>query len=113
MARVYALFGDKGQAMEVRGWAERDGTPAECIVIIDGDGMAIGAGASMLARPDIEHDQKRPLGRVGWRAVATLPQVMPVCALALFPGNDAPAPLANCAHSLAAELKPAGSAREP
>ena len=105
-AFAYPLFGGKGQALEVKGWAERVGTPAECIVIIDGNRTAIGAGASMLMRPDIEREQVRPLGRIGWRAVATLPQVMPVCALALFPGDSEEVPLANCRSSLAAATTP-------
>jgi hypothetical protein len=57
----------------------------------------------MLMRPDIAHE----LGRVGWRAVATLPAAMPVCALALFPGDDQELPLANCQSSLA-KTPPAG-----
>jgi hypothetical protein len=104
-ASIYTRFDNKGRAIEVKGWAEQGGTPAECIVIIDGSGTAIGAGASMLARPDIERDQERSLGRVGWSAVAPLPQVMPVCALAFFPANDGPVPLASCLNNLAAERR--------
>jgi hypothetical protein len=96
-AFAYPLFGGTGQALEVRGWAERNGASAECIIVIDGRRTAIGAGVSMLMRPDIAHE----LGSVGWRAVATLPAAMPVCALALFPGDDQELPLANCETSLA------------
>ena len=49
-ATPFKLFGTQGQAMDVAGWAERDGTPAECIIIIDGKRTAIGAGASILLR---------------------------------------------------------------
>jgi hypothetical protein len=97
---TYAIFPDRGKAVELTGWAEHDGAGAECIVVIDGSRTAIGAGASMLLRPDVERDKGRPLGRVGWKAVATLPEVMPLCALALFRGETKAVPLANCQESI-------------
>lgn len=110
---TYTIYPDEGQAMQLKGWAAQDGTPAECIVVIDGSRTAIGAGASMLVRPDIERDKGRPLGRVGWRAVATLPTSMPVCALALFPGESQALQLANCQESLAATTDPAEPKANP
>jgi hypothetical protein len=97
---TYAIFPDRGKAVELIGWAERDGASAECIVVIDGRRTAIGAGASMFLRPDTERDKGQPLGRVGWKAVATLPEVMPVCAIALFRGEGEAVPLANCQESI-------------
>jgi hypothetical protein len=80
---------DAGRAMELSGWAEQYGMAAECILIVDGDHMVIGSGASVARRPDLERAKGRSLGLVGWKAVATLPKSTPICALALFPGADA------------------------
>jgi hypothetical protein len=58
------------------------------------------------------------LGPVGWKAVATVPQSTPTCALALFPDdsdNDGPwEPLANCQTSIesAAEAPPPAAPAE-
>jgi hypothetical protein len=83
----------KRTAIELSGWAVQAGEPAECIAIVDGDGIVIGAGVPASRRPD--PSTLRPL-RIGWKAVASYPQRMPVCAFALFPGNWDGAPLANC-----------------
>jgi len=58
----------------------------------------IGAGASVSERPDLDRSKGRPLGRVGWQAVARLPSSATICALALFPGEAKPLPLADCKH---------------
>ena len=76
--------------------AERDGVTAECIVLVDGTGTAIGAGALVARRPDVEQEAARSLGLVGWKGVASVPASSPVCALALFPGESEPVPLAGC-----------------
>ena len=67
---VYEQADNSGRAIALSGFAERDGTAAECIVIVDGNGTAIGAGASVSERPDLERNEGHSLGRVGWRAVA-------------------------------------------
>jgi hypothetical protein len=113
VASAYAIYLDEGQVVQLKGWAEQNGTPAECIAMIDGNRTAIGAGASMLARRDIERDKGQSLGRVGWRAVATLPTSMPLCALALVPGEGQAVPLANCAPSLPAGAEPAETPAKP
>jgi hypothetical protein len=107
-AASYAVSHEKGNAVALSGWAERDGSPAECIVIVDGARTIIGAGAAMLFRPDIEHTEKRSFGRIGWKAVATVPQNLPLCAFALFPGQSRLVPLSNCLASV--EIPPAGQA---
>jgi hypothetical protein len=106
---TYAISHAAGRAIELSGWAERDGATAECIAIVDGDRMAIGSGASIKRRPDLDPAKKRHLGRVGWKAVATLPASLPVCALALFPGETEWAPLGNCAAAI--ETEPRQSAK--
>jgi len=70
---IYRKADDSGRAIALSGFAERDGTAAECIVIVDGSGTVIGAGASVSERPDLDRSKGRPLGRVGWQAVARLP----------------------------------------
>jgi hypothetical protein len=84
------------RALEVSGWAERDGTAAECIILVDGSGTAIGAGALVTRRPDVEQAAARSLGLVGWKGVAAKPTSSPVCAFALFPRESEPLPLADC-----------------
>jgi hypothetical protein len=93
---TYEMAEHSGLALSLSGFAVRDGTPAECIIIVDGNGTAIGAGASVSERPDLEQSEGHALGRVGWRAVAALPPSAKVCALALFPGETKPIPLADC-----------------
>jgi hypothetical protein len=93
---IYKQADNSGRAIALSGFAERNGTPAECIVIVDGNGTAIGAGASVSERPDLERNEGHSLGRVGWRAVAALPPSATVCALVLFPGEAKPLPLADC-----------------
>jgi hypothetical protein len=100
---TYAMSHAAGRAIELSGWAERDGEPPECILIVDGNGTAIGSGVSATPRPDIERAQGRSLGLVGWRAVASFPVATPICALALFPGTDQWAPLTNCQAGIASE----------
>jgi hypothetical protein len=100
---AYAMSHAAGRAIELSGWAERDGQSPDCILIVDGDGTAMGSGASAAPRPDLERAQGRSLGLVGWKAVASFPVATPVCALALFPGTDQWAPLSNCQASIASE----------
>ncbi|MGA7546262.1 MAG: hypothetical protein WBW08_10640 [Methyloceanibacter sp.] len=115
---AYAMSHGRGRAIELSGWAERDRAP-ECILIVDGDGMAIGSGANVAPRPDLKRTHGRSRGLVGWKAVAALPKSTPVCALALFPGDSQWAPLSDCqasVESLAApdaEAQPAQTTADP
>jgi hypothetical protein len=47
-------------------------------------------------RPDVEQAVGRSLCLAGWKGVASAPKAMPVCALALFPGEDELRPLDGC-----------------
>jgi hypothetical protein len=89
---TYLVWQQHRTAIELSGWAVQEGTPAECIAIVDGAGVAIGAGAPANLRPDMS----ATCSRLGWKAVASPPSTMPVCAFALFPGQNTWIPLANC-----------------
>ena len=89
----YTVAYETRSAIELSGWAIKAGIPAECIAIVDGDGLVIGAGITATMRPDPL--TQRPQ-RIGWQAVAHDPQRMPVCAFALFPGDPIWNALANC-----------------
>ena len=78
----YKVSHGDGRALELSGFAERNGVTAECIVLVDGTRTAIGAGA--------------PRGFSAGRASRQSPKAMPVCALALFPGENELAPLDGC-----------------
>jgi hypothetical protein len=111
----YSVWHGTARAIELTGWAEQGGSEADCVVIVDGGRTVIGAGASVSERPDIERAKGvTSLGPVGWKAVAAMPQSMPVCALALFPediDNDGPwEPLGNCQESIESEAVPAPAA---
>ena len=93
---AYKMSRGGGRALELSGWAERDGVAAECILLVDSAGTAIGAGALVTRRPDVEQGAARSLGLVGWKGVASVPASSPVCAYALFPGESEPVPLADC-----------------
>jgi hypothetical protein len=93
---TYEMSHGAGRAIELSGWAERNRAAAECIIIVDGSGTVIGSGASVSRRADLELAKGRTLGLVGWKAVAALPQSMPVCAFALFPGETQWTPLSKC-----------------
>ena len=93
---AYKMSRGGGRALELSGWAERDGVAAECILLVDSAGTAIGAGALVTRRPDVEQAAARSLGLVGWKGVASVPASSPVCAYALFPGESEPVPLADC-----------------
>jgi hypothetical protein len=97
-ASVYKVFHGDGRALELSGFAERDGVTAECIVLVDGSRTAIGAGAPVVKRPDVEQAVGRSLCLAGWKGVAAPPKAMPVCALALFPGESELAPLDGCTN---------------
>ena len=77
----YKVSHGDGRALELSGFAERNGVTAECIVLVDGTHTAIGAGAPVVS---------------GWKGVAMSPKAMPVCALALFAGENELAPLDGC-----------------
>jgi hypothetical protein len=85
-----------GQALELSGFAQRNGVAAECIVLVDGSRTAIGAGAPVVKRPDVEQAAGRSLCLAGWKGVASASKAMPVCAFALFPGEDGLRPLDGC-----------------
>jgi hypothetical protein len=93
---AYNVSHGDGQALELSGFAERDGVTAECLVLVDGTSTAIGAGAPIVKRPDVEQAAGRSLCLAGWKGVAAAPKTMPVCALALFPGEDELRPLDGC-----------------
>ena len=80
---TYTVAYETRSAIELSGWAIKAGIPAECIAIVDGDGLVIGAGITATMRPDPLTQRAQ---RIGWQAVANDPQRMPVCAFALFPG---------------------------
>ena len=89
----YKVSHGDGRALELSGFAERNGVTAECIVLVDGTHTAIGAGPS--SSPDVEQAAGAQL-LSGWKGVAQSPKAMPVCALALFPGENELAPLDGC-----------------
>jgi hypothetical protein len=93
---AYKMSRGGSRALELSGWAERDGVAAECILLADSAGTAIGAGALVTRRPDVQQAAARSLGLVGWKGVASVPTSSPVCAYALFPGESEPVPLADC-----------------
>jgi len=103
---TYAMSHGAGPAIELSGWAERNRTPPDCILIVDGDNRVIGSGASVVPRPDLERIQGHRLGLAGWKAVAAMPLSTPVCALALFPGDEQSAPLADCQPSVGSAAAP-------
>jgi hypothetical protein len=89
----YAILPDKQRTgLELSGWATRDGTPAECIAIVDSTGTVIGAGAIAGNRLDPATGRKLP----GWKAVAPETERFPLCAYALFPGSADWVPLDGC-----------------
>jgi len=93
---AYDMSRGGGRALELSGWAERDGVAAECILLADSAGTAIGAGALVSRRHDVEQAAARSLGLVGWKGVASVPASSHVCAYALFPSESEPVPLADC-----------------
>jgi hypothetical protein len=93
---AYKMSRGGGRALELSGWAQRNGVAAECVVLVDGAGTAIGAGAFITRRPDVEQATARSLGLVGWKGVAAMPTSSQVCAFALFSGESEPVPLADC-----------------
>ena len=93
---AYKMSRGGGRALELSGWTERDGLAAECVILVDGSGTAIGAGALVTRRPDVEQAAARSLGLVGWKGVASVPASSPVCAYALFPGESELVPLTDC-----------------
>jgi hypothetical protein len=92
-AALYPVARDTRQAIELSGWAARNGAGAECIAVVDGDGRVIGAGVTARKQADPVTGQKL---RIGWQAVAPYPARPPICAYAWFPGAGQPVPLANC-----------------
>jgi hypothetical protein len=90
---TYRVSQGTGTAIELSGWAVQAGEPAECIAVVNGDGVVIGAGTTTTMHPD---PATQHVARIGWQAVASFPQHLPVCALALFPGATAWSELANC-----------------
>ena len=100
---TYTVSHDTRTAIELSGWTIKAGIPAECIAIVDGDGLVIGAGITATMHPDPL--TQRPQ-RIGWQAVANDPHRMPVCAFALFPGDPIWNALANCQKTRAELPRP-------
>lgn len=98
--QVFDKANGEGRAIELSGFAERDGVTAECIAIVDGSAIVIGSGVSVSRRQDIENRKGHWRVRIGWKAVAEMPRVMPVCALALFDNAAKWVQLSNCQTSL-------------
>jgi len=90
---AYTVSHETRTAIELSGWAIQAGKPAECLAVVDGNGVVIGAGVSVSKR--LDSLTPRSL-RIGWEAVASYPQRMPVCLFALFPGTTVWVPLSNC-----------------
>ena len=91
----YKVSHGDGRALELSGFAERNGVTAECIVLVDGTRTAIGAGHPS---SNVPMWNRRRAGRFlpAGRASRQSPKAMPVCALALFPGENELAPLDGC-----------------
>ena len=90
---TYTVSHETRTAIALAGWAIQSGKPAECIAVVDGTGVVVGAGVTTSRH--LDPSSQRSL-RIGWQAVAPAPQRLPVCAFALFPGSPVWAPLANC-----------------
>jgi hypothetical protein len=90
---TYRVSQETRTAIELSGWAVQAGEPVECIAVVDGDGVVIGAGVAVTMRNDPA--TQRSL-RIGWTAVAGEPGRWPVCAFALFPGSSTWLPLRDC-----------------
>ena len=60
----YPVWHGNARALELTGWAEQGGSEADCIVIVDGNRTVIGAGASVLERPDIERAEGAAIARL-------------------------------------------------
>jgi hypothetical protein len=91
----YQMSHGAGLAVELSGWAERDGSGADCVVVVDQDQNVIGAGTSTTRRAEIEKKKGRSLGLVGWEAVASLPKEK-ACVLAAFPHDERWFSLGDC-----------------
>ena len=84
---------------EISGIAGRNGVTAERIVLVDGTQTAIGAGA--------------PVVKQVWKGVAARPKTSPVCAAALFPGEDELVPLDGCQTQSESPVAPLTRASQP
>jgi hypothetical protein len=87
---AYKMSRGGGRALELSGWAERDGVAAECILLADSAGTAIGAGALVMRRPDVEQAAARSLGLVGWKGVASVPASSPCAPTPSFRAKASP-----------------------
>jgi hypothetical protein len=94
---IYDVSSEPREAVELRGWVPRSESPPECIVIVDSEGTAIGAGA-LGSRPPVGKPQDD--SKVAWRAVALYPARLPICALALVSTTSALEPIGSCLASL-------------
>jgi hypothetical protein len=97
---VYEMSHGAGPAIEVSGWAERDGATAKCIAVLDGARRVIGLGASITERFDVGGKGGLWPGLAGWTAVAHYPQSLPVCAVALFANVPGWIPLSDCEKAM-------------
>jgi hypothetical protein len=97
---TYEQLNGGGRAIELSGWAERDGLAPGCVAVLDGDGNVIGAGAAVARRSDVGDIKGLSARLIGWRAVASFPQSYPLCVVALFPNSVQWALLSNCKQSI-------------
>jgi hypothetical protein len=93
---TYEMSHGSGRAIELSGWAERNGEEAECVIVLDGARRVVGAGTSIMQRPDQEGTKSLLQSLIGWQAVARFPQTMPLCVVAFFPNPDQWLELAGC-----------------
>jgi hypothetical protein len=85
---TYTVSQETRTAIELSGWAVQAGEPVECIAVVNGNGVVVGAGTAT--------SRLQSASRFSWRAVTNSAQYKPLCAFALFPGAMIWTPLANC-----------------
>ena len=66
---VYTVSHETRTAIELSGWALHEGRPAECIAVVDGEKIVIGAGTSSGLRPAPLRSDRCGLDGKQWRAI--------------------------------------------
>ena len=94
---TYTVSQDSRTAIELSGWAAQSERAAECVAVVDGNGVVIGAGVTVSLH---SMPLTRRSRRISWNAVAFQPRSFPVCAFALFPGTAVWSSLSNCQHGV-------------